>query len=57
MATIWEIYESGNGKVLATRDTANEAHEAMHEIMELYHEMGMGLFPLRARPKEVPDER
>lgn len=54
---IWEVYETWENKVLATCDNGSEALDTMHDITELYHEMGIGLFPLRARPKEVPDER
>lgn len=53
MAIVWEVYETWRGEVLATCNTAKEAFEAMDEIKELYHEMGIGLFPLRARPKET----
>lgn len=50
---IWEVYETYENQVLATCDNGSEALEAMDELKKLYHEMGMGLFPLRARAVEV----
>lgn len=50
---IWEVYETGEGQVLATCDNGSEALKAMDELKKLYHEMGLGLFPLRARAVEV----
>lgn len=53
MKTIWEVYETGENQVLATCDNGSEALKAMDELKKLYHEMGLGLFPLRARAIEV----
>ena len=50
---IWEVYETGENQVLATCDNGSEALEAMDELKKIYREMGVGLFPLRARAVEV----
>jgi hypothetical protein len=50
---IWEVYETYENQVLATCDNGSEALKAMDELKKLYHEMGVGLFPLRARAVEV----